>query len=102
MNFLGLLGDKTIEAETEKCIRTYGVGSCGPRGFYGTFGTKICRFDEHNVVDNLTVTTDVHLALEERLAEFMGAEEAIIYSYGFATIASAIPAYSKRGDVIFV
>ena len=27
-------------------------------------------------------------------------EEAILYSYGFATIASAIPAYAKRGDVI--
>ncbi|MEE6459710.1 hypothetical protein FKM82_000706 [Ascaphus truei] len=32
----------------------------------------------------------------------MGTEEAIIYSYGFATIASAIPAYSKRGDIVFV
>uniref|UniRef100_A0A914CV92 Serine palmitoyltransferase 1 n=1 Tax=Acrobeloides nanus TaxID=290746 RepID=A0A914CV92_9BILA len=28
-------------------------------------------------------------------------EEAVLYSYGFATIASAIPAYAKRGDVIF-
>ena len=45
--------------------------------------------------------TDVHLKLEEHLANFMGVEEAIIYSYGFATVASAIPAYSKRGDVIF-
>ena len=44
---------------------------------------------------------DVHLALEEKLAEFMKTEEAILYSYGFATISSAIPAYSKRGDVIF-
>ncbi|XP_065096707.1 serine palmitoyltransferase 1 isoform X2 [Paramisgurnus dabryanus] len=32
----------------------------------------------------------------------MRTEEAILYSYGFATIASAIPAYSKRGDIIFV
>ncbi|XP_077398705.1 serine palmitoyltransferase 1 isoform X5 [Vanacampus margaritifer] len=32
----------------------------------------------------------------------MKTEEAIIYSYGFATIASAIPAYAKRGDIIFV
>ncbi|XP_057403857.1 serine palmitoyltransferase 1-like [Balaenoptera acutorostrata] len=30
----------------------------------------------------------------------MKTEEAIIYSYGFATIASAIPAYSKRGDIV--
>lgn len=55
--------------------------------------------------DVLTVwrlTVDVHLDLEDRLAKFMHTEEAIIYSYGFATIASAIPAYSKRGDIVFV
>lgn len=46
-------------------------------------------------------TLDVHLNLETRLAQFMQLEEAIIYSYGFSTIASAIPAYAKRGDVIF-
>ena len=45
--------------------------------------------------------SDVHLELEERLAQFTRTEEAILYSYGFSTIASAIPAYSKRGDVIF-
>ena len=32
----------------------------------------------------------------------MDLEEAAIYAYGFSTIASAIPAYAKRGDVIFV
>lgn len=31
----------------------------------------------------------------------MGVEEAVMYSYGFSTIASVIPAYSKRGDIIF-
>lgn len=50
----------------------------------------------------LVFPQDVHLELESRLANFMKTEEAIIYSYGFATIASAIPAYSKRGDIIFV
>lgn len=44
---------------------------------------------------------DVHLNLETRLAQFMELEEALIYSYGFSTIASAIPAYAKRGDIIF-
>lgn len=44
---------------------------------------------------------DIHLHLEERLAKFMNTQEAILYSYGFSTVASAIPAYSKRGDVIF-
>ena len=47
------------------------------------------------------IVSDVHLEEEEKLAQFMGTEEAIVYSYGFATIASAIPAYSKRGDIIF-
>ena len=58
-------------------------------------GLKLC-------VCVCTPTTDVHLELESRLAKFMKTEEAIIYSYGFATIASAIPAYSKRGDIVFV
>ena len=45
--------------------------------------------------------SDVHLELEEKLAKFTGREEAILYSYGFAAISSAIPAYSKRRDIIF-
>uniref|UniRef100_A0AAQ6A0J7 Serine palmitoyltransferase 1 n=1 Tax=Amphiprion ocellaris TaxID=80972 RepID=A0AAQ6A0J7_AMPOC len=81
-NFLGLLDNKRVKQKALASLMKYGVGTCGPRGFYGTF--------------------DVHLELESRLAKFMKTEEAIIYSYGFATIASAIPAYSKRGDIIFV
>ncbi|MCI4388395.1 hypothetical protein PGIGA_G00085260 [Pangasianodon gigas] len=81
-NFLGLLDNARVKQKALASLRKYGVGTCGPRGFYGTF--------------------DVHLELEERLAKFMRTEEAIIYSYGFATIASAIPAYSKRGDIVFV
>ena len=59
----------------------YGVGSCGPRAFYGT--------------------VDVHLDLETQVSNFIGCEESALYSYGFATAASAIPAYAKRGDIIF-
>ncbi|KAL6472881.1 hypothetical protein MHYP_G00190690 [Metynnis hypsauchen] len=81
-NFLGLLDNERVKQKALASLKKYGVGTCGPRGFYGTF--------------------DVHLELEERLAKFMKTEEAIIYSYGFATIASAIPAYSKRGDIVFV
>lgn len=32
----------------------------------------------------------------------MQVEEAVLYSYGFSTVASAIPAYAKSCDVIFV
>ncbi|XP_076439989.1 serine palmitoyltransferase 1-like [Babylonia areolata] len=81
LNFLGFIGNQEIEEEAVKALMKYGVGSCGPRGFYGTM--------------------DVHLELEEQLARFMQTEEAILYSYGFVTIASAIPAYSKRSDIIF-
>uniref|UniRef100_A0A667YMJ4 Serine palmitoyltransferase 1 n=2 Tax=Myripristis murdjan TaxID=586833 RepID=A0A667YMJ4_9TELE len=81
-NFLGLLDNERVKHKALASLKKYGVGTCGPRGFYGTF--------------------DVHLELESRLAKFMKTEEAIIYSYGFATIASAIPAYSKRGDIVFV
>ena len=80
-NFLNFSGNKSHEQRAVAAIRKYGVGSCGPRGFYGT--------------------VDVHLNLEDELAKFLNVEEAILYSYGFATAASAIPAYSKRGDIIF-
>ncbi|RWS27941.1 serine palmitoyltransferase 1-like protein [Leptotrombidium deliense] len=80
-NYLGLAGDKSLEASAIKALHKYGVGSCGPRGFYGT--------------------VDIHLELESRLAKFMNVEEAALYSYGFSAVASAIPAYSKSGDIIF-
>nr|WCZ58475.1 serine palmitoyltransferase 1 [Andalucia godoyi] len=79
-NFLALGGDKQILDACESTIRKYGVGTCGPRGFYGT--------------------VDVHLALEKRLKEFFRMDSAILYSYDFATIASVIPAFAKRGDHI--
>jgi serine palmitoyltransferase len=79
-NFLGLVGDKNIIAECKKTITKYGVGSCGPRGFYGTI--------------------DVHLELERNLSQWLGTCDTIVYSYGFCTISSVIPAFSKRGDVL--
>lgn len=47
-------------------------------------------------------TTDIHLQLEEAIAEFMRMEEGIVYSYGFVAISSSIAAYCKRNDVVFV
>lgn len=81
LNFLGFIGNQRIENEAIKTLKKYGVGTCGPRGFYGTI--------------------DVHLNLEKKIADFLQVEDAILYSYGFSTISSAIPAYSKRTDVIF-
>lgn len=61
-------------------LRKYGLGSCGPPGFYGTM--------------------DVHIELERSIASFLGTESAIIYSQGFSTASSVIPSFCKRGDVI--
>lgn len=79
-NFLGIAGDPDIREICRKTIKKYGVGACGPRGFYGTI--------------------DVHLELEDRLAEFMGTEEAILYSYDLSTVPSILPAFANKRDLI--
>ena len=38
--------------------------------------------------------------LENDIADFLGTEAAILYSQGFSTISSVIPAFCKRGDII--
>lgn len=81
-NFLGISGSASASAACSAAIDKYGVGSAGPRGFYGTI--------------------DVHLQLERRLAGFFNVDEAILYSFGLATMTSLIPAYAKRGDIIVV
>lgn len=81
-NYLGLTESNEIETKAIAAVKKYGVGSCGPRGFYGT--------------------VDVHLELEEHLADYTDTEEAVVYSYGFSTIASAVAAYCKRRDFVFV
>lgn len=35
------------------------------------------------------------------IAKFLKTEEAILYSYGYSAISSAIPAYAKVDDIIF-
>jgi 7-keto-8-aminopelargonate synthetase-like enzyme len=61
-------------------LRTYGVGPCGPPGFYGT--------------------QDVHVKTEADIAAHIGAPACIVYAQAFSTISSVIPAFSKRGDII--
>lgn len=80
-NYLGLADSERLERVSIEAVKHYGVGSCGPRAFYGTM--------------------DAHLELEQDLANFLNVEETVVYSFGFSTIASAIPAYAKATDVIF-
>ncbi|KAI0265363.1 serine palmitoyltransferase [Gloeopeniophorella convolvens] len=79
-NFTGLAGNETIKERAIETLRKYGLGSCGPPGFYGTI--------------------DVHMDLERDIADFLGTESAILYSQGFSTISAVIPAFAKRGDII--
>ncbi|KAH8102135.1 serine palmitoyltransferase [Cristinia sonorae] len=79
-NFTGLAGNETINQKAVEVLRRYGLGSCGPPGFYGT--------------------QDVHIQLEKDIADFLGTEASILYSQAFSTISSVIPAFSKRGDII--
>jgi serine palmitoyltransferase len=79
-NYLNLLASDHIREKAVATLRDYGVGSCGPPGFYGTI--------------------DVHMDLERDIAQFLGTEQAIIYAQGFSTISSVIPAFCKRGDIL--
>ncbi|XP_058082083.1 long chain base biosynthesis protein 1-like isoform X1 [Magnolia sinica] len=79
-NYLGLIGQEKLIESCTAALERYGVGSCGPRGFYGTI--------------------DVHLDCEARIANFLGTPDSILYSYGISTIFSAIPAFCKKGDLI--
>lgn len=69
-----------VRSEAVKTIRNYGVGSCGPAGFYGN--------------------QDVHTQCEDDIASFLGCEGCILYAQGLSTASSVIPCFLKRGDVI--
>jgi serine palmitoyltransferase len=79
-NFLGLASHDEVLRTCASTIEKYGVGSCGPRGFYGSF--------------------DVHLELESAISHFYNAESCILYSDGLACLSSILPAFAKRGDLI--
>ncbi|XP_038713026.1 long chain base biosynthesis protein 1-like isoform X2 [Tripterygium wilfordii] len=81
-DYLGLIGHNKLIESCTSSLEKYGVGSCGPRGFYGTI--------------------DVHLDCEARIAKFLGTPDSILYSYGLSTMFSAIPCFSKKGDIIVV
>ena len=79
-NYLGLSNLQELKDVARETIKSYGVGSCGPRGFYGTI--------------------DLHLQLEKTWSNFMGSTDSILYSDGLACLSSVIPAFAKAGDYI--
>ncbi|KAG4301533.1 hypothetical protein PCK1_002018 [Pneumocystis canis] len=81
-NFLNFISSELLQKKAIEALKKYGVGACGPPGFYGT--------------------QDVQIVLEKILANFLGTESAILYSQTYSTISSVIPAFSKRGDILVV
>jgi serine palmitoyltransferase len=79
-NFYNFVGNETLKEKAIQTLRKYGVGPCGPPGFYGT--------------------QDVHMDAERAVALHLGVPNSIIYAQAFSTISSVIPAFSKRGDII--
>ena len=81
-DFLGFRKEQRIKQAAKDAIRKYGVGTCGPAGFYGTL--------------------DVHLELQDKLAQLLGTEAALVFAQGYAAISGVIPAFAKRGDVLVI
>ncbi len=80
-NYLGLTTDPRVKEAAIEAIKKYGTGCSGSRYLNGTL--------------------DIHIKLEEQLAEFVGKEAALLFSTGFQTNQGAIvPLVGKDEYVI--
>lgn len=79
-NYLGLATDERLKKVAKEAVDTHGVGAGAVRTINGTL--------------------DVHIKLEEKLAEFKGTEAAISYQSGFNCNMAAISAVMDKNDAI--
>ncbi|MCP3739870.1 glycine C-acetyltransferase [Rossellomorea sp. BNER] len=79
-NYLGLATDERMKEVAIEAIKEYGVGAGAVRTINGTL--------------------DLHVKLEEKLAEFKGTEAAISYQSGFNCNMAAISAVMDKNDAI--
>lgn len=79
-NYLGLATNEELKQVAKKAIDKYGVGAGAVRTINGTM--------------------DLHVLLEEKLAEFKGTESAISYQSGFNCNMAAISAVMDKNDAI--
>ncbi|MEX0773213.1 MAG: aminotransferase class I/II-fold pyridoxal phosphate-dependent enzyme [Balneolales bacterium] len=80
-NYLGLTNDPRVMEAAKDAITRYGTGCTGSRYLNGTL--------------------DLHLILEDKLAEFMHKEACVLFSTGYQTNEGSIQAIAGRSDVIF-
>lgn len=79
-NYLGLATNEDLKQVAKDAIDAYGVGAGAVRSINGTL--------------------DLHIKLEEKLAEFKGTEAAISYQSGFNCNMAAISAVMDKNDAI--
>jgi 8-amino-7-oxononanoate synthase len=79
-NYLGLTGDARVKAAAREALEHYGTGLTGSRFMNGT--------------------TPLHLELERELAEWMGSEDAIVYTTGYLANTGAIGTLLDPGDTV--
>jgi 8-amino-7-oxononanoate synthase len=81
-NYLGLTNDPRVKEAAIEAIRRYGSGCAGSRFLNGTL--------------------DLHVRLEDRLAEFMRQEAAITFATGFQVNLGAISCLVGKGDTVYL
>ncbi len=79
-NYLGLTGDERVIAGAREALDRYGTGLTGSRFLNGTI--------------------DLHLQLEAELAEWMGTEEAIVFTTGHQANVGTLGTILGPGDTV--
>ena len=79
-NYLGLTTHPRLRERAIEATHKYGVGSGSVRSIAGTM--------------------DIHLALEQRLAEFKKTEAVVVFQSGFAANAGTVAAILTKDDVV--
>ncbi|KAG9395777.1 Aminotransferase class I and II [Carpediemonas membranifera] len=99
-DFMRQSRSKGSRIAAEGTIAAFGVGSCGPRGFYGTI-TPHMDLENHigevmrSMINELITKTGKKMALTTDESH-----AAIAYSFGYATISSVISAFVKHQDYV--
>jgi len=81
-SYLGLTNHPKVKEAAKDAIDKYGTGCAGSRFLNGTL--------------------DLHLQLERKLADFVGKEEAIVYSTGFQVNVGVVPSFTGRNEYIIL
>jgi 8-amino-7-oxononanoate synthase len=79
-NYLGLTGDARVKAAARDALDHYGTGLTGSRFMNGT--------------------TPLHLELERELADWMGSEDALVFTTGYLANVGAIGTLLDPGDTV--